>query len=46
MLLLEQRFNCSGFFSLAKLREGGIAAPMLTEQSKAKVEKTHKKMLG
>jgi len=46
MLLLEQRFNCSGFFGLAKLCEGGIVDPMLTEQGKAKVEKTHKKTLN
>jgi len=46
MLLLEQRFCCSGFFGLIKLREGSIANPMLTEQGNAKVEKTHKKTLG
>ena len=46
MLLLEQRFYCSGFFGLVKLCEGSIVDPMLTEQSKAKVEKTHKKTLG
>jgi len=46
MLLLEQRIYCSGFFDLAKHCEGGIAVPMLTEQGKAKLEKTHKKTLG
>ena len=46
MLLLEQRFYCSGFFGLAKHCEEGIVNPMLTEQGKAKVEKTHKKTLG
>ncbi|GEM_PF-2558243 len=46
MLLLEQQFNCSGFFDLAKHCEGGIVGPMLTEQGKAKMEKTHKKTLG
>jgi len=46
MLLLEQRFYCSGFFGLAKHCKGGIVDPMLTEQGKAKVEKTHKKTLG
>jgi len=46
MLLLEQRFYCSGFFGLAKHYEGGIVDPMLTEQCKAKAEKTHKKTLG
>jgi len=29
MLLLEQRFYCSGFFDLAKLREGGIVNPIV-----------------
>jgi hypothetical protein len=46
MLLLERRFYCSGFFGLDKHCEGGIAVPMLTEQGKAKLEKTHKKTLG
>ncbi len=46
MLFLEQRFYCSGFFGLAKHCKGGIVDPMLTEQGKAKVEKTHKKTLG
>jgi hypothetical protein len=46
MLFLEQRFYCSGFFGLLKLREGSIANPMLTEQYKAKMEKAHKKTLG
>jgi len=45
MLLLEQRCYCSWFFGLAKHCEGGIANPMLTEQGKAKVEKTHNKTL-
>jgi len=31
MLLLEQRFYCSGFFGLVKLREGSMVDPMLTE---------------
>jgi hypothetical protein len=46
MLLLEQRFCCSGFFGLAKHCEGGIVDPMGTSQGNAKVEKTHKKTLG
>jgi len=46
MLFLEQRFYYSGFFGLAKYCEGGIASPMLTEQDKAKMEKTHKKTPG
>jgi len=29
MLLLEQRFYRGGFFGLAKLREAGIADPMV-----------------
>jgi hypothetical protein len=45
MLLLEQRCYCSGFFGLAKHCEGSIVVPMLTEQGKTKVEKTHKKTL-
>jgi len=35
MLLLEQRFYCSGFFGLVKLCEGSIVTPMLTEQSQS-----------
>jgi len=46
MLLLEHRFYCSGFFDLAKYCEESIVNPMLTEQGKAKLEKTHKKTLG
>jgi len=45
MLLLEQRFYCSGFFGLAKHCEGGMVNPMLTEQGKAKMEKTRNKTL-
>jgi hypothetical protein len=46
MLLLEQRFYCSGFFGLTKHCEGSIVDPMGTLQGAAKVEKTHKKTLG
>jgi hypothetical protein len=45
-LLLKQQIYCSGFFGLAKYCEGGIVEPMLTEQGKAKAEKTRKKTLG
>jgi len=46
VLLLEKRFYCGGFFGLAKHCEGSIVDPTLTEQGKAKAEKTHKKTLG
>ena len=41
-LSLNQRIDCSDFFDLAKLCEGSIAVPMLTEQSKDKSEKVRK----
>ena len=44
MLLLERDF-IAVVFGLAKLREAGIADPMVPNV-KAKVEKTHKKTLG